>query len=331
MISRRHFMGSAAVAATSLTSPVPASISKNEEPVRPLVISTWQHGLAANEAAWKVLAGGGGGGGGAALDAVETGVRVTESDPEVTTVGLGGWPDASGQVTLDACIMNEHGDCGSVACLTEIENPITVARMVMEKTPHVMLAGEGARQFALENGLPRKNLLTERAKKEWQKWKANHPDAVKPRGINLENHDTIGMLAIDAQGNLSGACTTSGMAWKLPGRIGDSPIIGAGLYVDNEVGAATATGVGEAVIRAVGSFLVVELMRQGNSPQEACRLATQRVVEKNSDWKEIQIGFIAIDKQGRYGSYCLHPGFNFAVHDAALGNRMIDSESRVSK
>lgn len=326
MISRRHFMGSAAVAASSLRSPTLEPISTNQDPVRPLVISTWRHGLAANEAAWKILADGG-----SALDAVETGVRVTESDPDVTTVGIGGWPDASGEVTLDACIMNERGDCGSVACLTEIENPITVARMVMEKTPHVMLAGDGARRFAVENGIKRKNLLTDRAKKEWEKWKANHPDAVKPRGINLENHDTIGLLAIDANGNLSGACTTSGMAWKLPGRIGDSPIIGAGLYVDNEVGAATATGVGEAVIRAVGSFLVVELMRQGNSPQEACRLATERVVEKNSDWKEIQIGFIAIDKLGRYGGYCLQPGFDFAVHDAALGNRMVDSKSRVPK
>jgi isoaspartyl peptidase/L-asparaginase-like protein (Ntn-hydrolase superfamily) len=183
-------------------------------------------------------------GGGAAIDAVETGVRVTESDPAVTTVGIGGWPDASGEVTLDACIMNEKGDCGSVACLKEIENPISVARMVMEKTPHVMLVGTGAQQFALENGFKKKNLLTERSIAEWKKWKAKHPDAVKSRGINMENHDTIGLVAVDSKGNLSGACTTSGMAWKLPGRVGDSPIIGAGLYVDNEVGAATATGAG---------------------------------------------------------------------------------------
>ena len=298
---------------------------ENAKPQRPVVISTWRHGLAANEAAWKVLSSGG-----RALDAVEAGVRVSESDPAVSSVGVGGLPDSSGTVTLDACIMDENGDCGSVACLRDIENPISVARLVMEKTPHVMLVGEGAKQFALENGMKEKELLTPRAKAEWDKWKAKHPDAIKHWEINVENHDTIGMVAIDEKGNLSGACTTSGLAWKLPGRVGDSPIIGAGLYVDNEVGAASATGVGEAVIRAVGCFLVVELMRQGNSPEEACRLAVERVIEKNPDWREFQVGFIAIDKQGRVGGYCIQPDFDYAVHDET-GNRMIKAKSRLSE
>lgn len=321
MISRRQFVGTTAmVAAGGLT----AMAKDNPPPNRPVVISTWRHGLAANEAAWKILSKRG-----RALDAVEAGVRESESDPEVSSVGLGGLPDASGQVTLDACIMDEKGDCGAVAYLRDIENPISVARMVMEKTPHVMLVGEGAKRFALANGMKEKQLLTPKARQAWEKWKAQHPDAIKHREINIENHDTIGLLAIDAAGNLSGACTTSGLAWKLPGRVGDSPIIGAGLYVDNEVGAASATGVGEAVIRAVGSFLVVELMRQGNSPQQACRLATERVIEKNPDWKTFQVGFIAIDKLGRVGGYCIQPGFDYAVYDKESGNRMVTAPSRI--
>lgn len=291
---------------------------------RPVVISTWRHGLAANDAAWKVLSSGG-----RALDAVEAGVRQCESDPHVSSVGLGGLPDASGEVTLDACIMDENGDCGSVAYLKDIENPISVARMVMERTPHVMMVGDGAKRLALANGVRERDLLTPEAKSEWEKWKANHPDAIKHWEINIENHDTIGMVAIDAAGNLSGACTTSGLAWKLPGRVGDSPIIGAGLYVDNEIGAASATGVGEAVIRAVGSFLVVELIRQGNSPQEACRLATERVIAKNPKWQELQVGFIAIDKLGRVGGYCIQAGFDYAVCDKQNGNRMVTPPSHL--
>ena len=321
MISRRQLMGTTAmVAAGGLNALAEEKQTKN----RPVVISTWRHGLAANEAAWKILSKGG-----RALDAVEAGVRESESDPKVTSVGFGGLPDASGQVTLDACIMDENGDCGSVAYLKDIENPISVARMVMEKTPHVMMVGEGAKRFALANGMKEKTLLTPNATAEWEKWKSKHPDSINHREINVENHDTIGLVAIDAEGNLSGACTTSGLAWKLPGRVGDSPIIGAGLYVDNEVGAASATGVGEAVIRAVGSFLVVELMRQGNSPQDACRLATERVIKKNPNWKEFQVGFIAIDKFGRVGGYCIQPGFDYAVYDKESGNRMVPAPSRI--
>lgn len=322
MLSRREFVGTTGMlAAGALT----AAAEETPKLNRPVVISTWQHGLAANDAAWKILDSGG-----RALDAVEAGVRVSESDPNVSSVGVGGFPDASGVVTLDACIMDENGDCGSVAYLQDIEHPISVARMVMEKTPHVMMVGDGAKRFAVANGIKPTQLLTPKAKQAWKKWKANHPDAIQRGKINIENHDTIGLVAIDQQGNLSGACTTSGMAWKLPGRVGDSPIIGAGLYVDNEVGAACATGEGEAVIRAVGSFLVVELMRQGNSPTDACRLATERVIQKNANWKTFQVGFIAVDKQGRTGGYCIQPGFDYAVCDRGNGNRMVVPESRIA-
>lgn len=286
----------------------------------PIVVSTWEHGLAANEAAWPILASGG-----RALDAVEAGVRVTEADPTGRTVGIGGLPDRAGNVTLDACIMNEFGDAGSVAYLQHIMHPISVARRVMEETPHVMLVGDGALQFALEHGFEKEDLLTPEAEAEWREWlEENDPDA-RP-DINVENHDTIGALALDADGNLSGACTTSGAAWKMPGRVGDSPIIGAGLYVDNDVGAACASGWGEAVIRIVGSHLVVELMRQGHDPATACRMAVDRVVRKNPDFRDIQVGFLALDRQGRYGAYSIQPGFNAAVHDAD-GNRLVDASS----
>lgn len=289
---------------------------------KPVVVSTWQHGMAANKAAWKILSEGG-----TALDAAEAGVKVTEADPEVRTVGLGGYPDRDGHVTLDACIMDSNGDCGSVAFLQDILHPVSVARKVMEETPHVMIVGEGARQFALEQGFETIELLTEASRRDWEKWKAeNGPE--RPE-INIENHDTIGLLTLDQQGNLAGACTTSGASYKYHGRVGDSPIIGAGLYVDNEVGAATATGWGEAVIRAVGCFLVVEFMRQGHGPKDACRLAVERVISKNPDWREIQVGFLALSKSGESGAYCIAPGFNYAVQEPELDPQLIDAASRI--
>ncbi|MFK7847472.1 MAG: isoaspartyl peptidase/L-asparaginase family protein [Rhodothermales bacterium] len=290
---------------------------------KPVAISTWEHGLAANEGAWEILSNGG-----SALDAVEAGVRITESDPEVRTVGIGGRPDRNGHVTLDACIMNPAGDCGSVAVLEHIKNPISVARKVMEETPHVMLAGEGALNFALSQGFEKENLLTPDSEAEWKQWLEDAPEDVRAI-INVENHDTIGMLALDENGDLSGACTTSGASWKLHGRIGDSPIIGAGLFVDNEVGGACATGWGEAVIRVVGCHLVVEFMRQGNSPEEACRLAVERVISKNPDYRDIQVGFLALNKNGEYGSYCIQPGFDFAIYDNEGGNQLIPAKSRL--
>ncbi len=285
-----------------------------------IVLSTWSHGIPANASAWEILSKGG-----RALDAVEAGVRIPEADTKVTSVGYGGLPDRDGRVTLDACIMDENAGCGSVAFLEHIKHPISVARMVMEKTPHVMLVGEGALKFALDQGFKKENLLTPESEAAWKEWLKT--SQYKPV-VNWENHDTIGMIAMDQQGNLSGACTTSGMAYKLHGRVGDSPIIGAGLFVDNEVGAATSTGVGEEVIRICGSHLVVELMRQGKNPEEACRIAVERIVKNQpKKSKEIQVGFLALNKHGEYGSYCLQTGFNYAVYSNSVSNILVDAKS----
>jgi len=244
-----------------------------------------------------------------ALDAVEQGVREEESNLKNTTVGNGGAPDRDGHVTLDASIMAPNGGAGSVVYLQEIEHPVSVARMVMEKTPHVMLAGEGALQFALQNGFTKKNLLTPESELAWKEWlKKKEYSPV----INIENHDTIGMLCMDNKGDIAGACTTSGLAYKMNGRVGDSPIIGAGLFIDNEVGGAVATGMGEAVMKSVSSFLVVELMRNGKSPQEACKIAIERIIKNNSNYKDFQVGLIALNKDGEIGSYCIHSGFTYA-------------------
>ncbi|RKZ12461.1 glycosylasparaginase, partial [bacterium] len=277
---------------------------------RPVVISTWSHGVPANQAAWPILTAGG-----RALDAVEKGVRVTEADPTVTSVGYGGRPDRDGHVTLDACVMDETGNAGAVAFLQDIMHPVSVARQVMEETPHVMLAGAGARQFALERGFEPRDLLTEDARADWQRWlKTAHYEGRSPH-VSPANHDTISMLALDADGNLSGACTTSGMAFKMHGRVGDSPIIGASLFVDNEVGAACATGVGEEVMKTLGSFLIVELMRQGASPQEACAEGVARIVRRNSSLEDLQVGYLAMDRRGRVGAYDIQPWFQYALTD----------------
>lgn len=292
----------------------------------PVVISTWDQGIEANRGAWEVL-----GKGGNALDAVEKGVMVTEASQNCC-VGLGANPDRDGFVTLDASIMDHKYNCGSVGCLERIKHPISVARRVMEKTPHVMLVGEGAQKFAVAEGFPLEPQQlspdAEKAYKEWLKESKYEPQINRE---NIENkghgpfapgqytdgswnHDTIGMVALDAKGNLSGSCTTSGMGFKIRGRLGDSPIIGAGLYVDNEVGACTATGQGEDVIRVVGSHTVIELMRQGYSPELACQKAVERIVKiKGADAKKIQVAFLALNKQGIVGSYAIHKGFNYAL------------------
>jgi N4-(beta-N-acetylglucosaminyl)-L-asparaginase len=292
-----------------------------EEVSTPIVLSTWNFGLKANEVAWDVLSKNG-----KSIDAVENGVKLVEADPSERSVGYGGRPDRDGFVTLDACIMDHDQNIGSVAYLQHIMHPISVARAVMEKTPHVMLVGDGALQFALKEGFKKENLLTAESEKEWKEWLKT--SNYKPI-VNIENHDTIGMIALDMHGNLSGACTTSGMAFKMHGRVGDSPIIGAGLFVDNEIGAATATGHGEEVIRIAGCHLVVELMRQGRTPEEACREAVERVFKKQQKRaSEIQVGFIALNKAGQYGSYCLQKGFSYAVHNNR-GNRLIEADSRI--
>lgn len=326
MKNRRNFLKTAAVATVGIT--FNSFRTKNENEVytenkktnKPIVISTWNFGIQANGAAWEILKNNG-----RALDAVEAGVKIPEGDATQRSVGFGGRPDRDGRVTLDACIMDEFSNIGSVACLEHIKHPISVARMVMEKTPHVMLVGDGALQFAIEQGFQKENLLTQESEKEWQEWLKTSEYLPK---ANIENHDTIGMIALDAHGNLSGACTTSGMAFKMNGRVGDSPIIGAGLYVDNEIGAATATGHGEEVIRITGCHLVVELMRQGKSPQKACEEAVARIVKltknRGKELKDIQVGFIALNKKGEYGSFCIQNGFNYAVQDST-GNKLIDA------
>lgn len=286
----------------------------NSEEAIPMVISTWEHGIKANVAAMSIIKNGG-----KAIDAVEAGVRIAEADPKVMSVGLGGLPDREGKVTLDACIMDETGNCGSVSFLQHIKHPISVARKVMEETPHVMLSGEGALQFALDQGFTKENLLTKKAEKRWKEWLKD--SEYKPI-INVENHDTIGILALDKKGNISGACTTSGLSWKMHGRVGDSPVIGAGMYVDNDIGGCCATGVGEAVLKTLGSFLIVELMRQGASPQEACEEGIARIVKKQN-YKDMQIGYLAINKKGEHGAYAVHPWFNYALFQKGK-NRMID-------
>jgi N4-(beta-N-acetylglucosaminyl)-L-asparaginase len=283
---------------------------------KPVVVSTWDFGQVANAAAWRVLEQDH-----RAVDAVEAGVRVPEADPENQSVGYGGRPDRDGHVTLDACIMDEYSRCGAVAALEHIKHPISVARMVMDKTPHVMLVGDGALQFALECGFRKENLLTTKSKREWEQWlkkseyaPQNNIENMLPGGAY--NHDTIGMLAMDNRGDMGGACTTSGMAYKMRGRVGDSPIIGAGLYVDNEVGAATSSGVGEEVIRIVGSHLVVELMRMGFHPEAACRKAVERIANRNAGKPvDFQVGFLALNKHGEYGAYALQEGFTYSVRN----------------
>jgi N4-(beta-N-acetylglucosaminyl)-L-asparaginase len=342
MVNRRKFLKASALSASmvalnhqAISAILPHSNSLQKS--KPIIISTWDFGIAANKAGWAILSKGG-----RALDAVEQAGWVPEADVHNQTVGYGGLPDRDGHVTLDACIMDEQGNCGAVLALEHIKHPISVARQVMEKTPHVMLAGEGALQFALENGFPKENILTAQSEKDWKNWlktakydpvmniENKQYDKSSPRKLpgNEYNHDTIGILAIDAMGNISGGCTTSGMAYKLHGRIGDSPIIGAGLYVDNEVGGATSTGVGEEVVRNVGSFLVVELMRQGYSPENACKEAVMRIIKKKPETaKKIQVGFLAINKKGEYGAFAIQKGFSYAVCNEEQQDLLIPGKS----
>lgn len=247
-----------------------------------------------------------------ALDAAIAGVAVEEENIKNTTVGKGGAPDREGNVTLDACVMDSNGDCGAVLCVENITNVAALAKKVMEDTPHVMLAGKGAEEFAYSQGFKKENLLTEASKDAWEQWKES-PE-YKPL-INIENHDTIGMLCLDKNGDIAGACTTSGLSYKMKGRVGDSPIIGSGLFIDNEIGGAVATGMGEEIVKTVGSFLIVELMRNGMTPQNACEEAIRRIVSKNDRYKDFQIAYIAMDKLGNTGAYCIHEGFTYMKYE----------------
>lgn len=290
----------------------------------PLIVSTWNFGVPANEAAAARLAQPGA----HPVDAVEAGVQVPEGDPSITSVGYGGWPNADGVVELDACIM--RGDdlaCGGVAGLRDILHPIAVARRVMDRTRHVLLVGDGARDFAIAQGFETQDLLTERAARRLEErraergggggdepWERIGPVIEDPN----EDHDTIGMIAM-AEGKLAMAVTTSGMAWKLPGRVGDSPIVGAGGYVDDDAGAAVSTGVGEEVIRSCGSAMIVEAMRRGDHPTDAIAEVLRRIRRTTTTRgstpydKAPQIAFLAVDRHGRVGALALLPGFDYAL------------------
>ena len=301
-MKRRDFLRSSALGLAVPSSLMNADTLKTNKN-NPVICSTWNFGLPANELAWKVLDNGG-----KAMDAAEAGARHAESDPENNSVGFGGLPDEQGNVTLDACVMDKNGNAGSVAFIQNIKHPVSVARKVMEETKHVMLVGEGARQFAISKGFEEINLLTKESQKAWEKWKKEQRE-MPPH----ETHDTISVLVQDKNGDLAGACTTSGWAYKLHGRVGDSPIIGAGLFVDNEVGCAAATGLGEEVIKTTGSFLVVEFMRRGYDPTEACEEALNRVIKAHNGNPDFQIGYIALRKDGEIGSACLKWSFEYAL------------------
>ena len=301
-MKRRNFIFD--IFSIGLMSSISTRLKANNLNFSPMVrsISTWKT-TEANYKAGSLLDNGTD-----ALNAAVIGVAVEEENPKNTTVGYGGAPDRSGNVTLDACVMNHLGDCGSVVAVENIMNVARLAKDVMEKTPHVMLAGRGAEEFAISEGYKKINLLTKTSKKDWEKWLEN--EEYKPI-INIENHDTIGMLCLDKNNNMSGACTTSGLAYKMKGRIGDSPIIGSGLFIDNKIGGAVATGLGEEVVKTVGSYLVVELMRQGKSPQEACETAVKRIVSSNSQENKFQVAYIAMNKSGEVGSFSIEPGFSY--------------------
>ena len=322
MLNRRKFLqlSSLSVPAFSFTNFLPATVAKT----KPIVIATWNEGKQVNEEAWKILSKNG-----RALDAVEAGAKYIEGTINCC-IGLGGYPDRDGIVTLDACIMDEYANCGAVGGMEQIKHPISVARKVMELTPHVLLVGDGAQQFALENGFKKEPaVLSNEAKEAYQHWlktseykpeinienkRSNGPFAPAFFEDGSPNHDTMGLVALDANSNMSGAVTTSGMAFKLHGRVGDSPIIGAGLFVDNDYGAATSSGVGEEVVRICGTHLVVEFMRAGHSPEMACRKAVERIVNRDPEKaKDLQVGFLALDKKGRYGAYSIQRGFMYAV------------------
>ncbi|MBV6443057.1 MAG: glycosylasparaginase [Haliscomenobacteraceae bacterium CHB4] len=328
MNSRRKFLqntlfGSIAAGNAAFWAKTAEQFDHSAKDALPAVIATWGPNVKATAAAWQVLSTGG-----RALDAVEAGVRVPEADPADTSVGYGGLPDRDGNVTLDACIMDEFGNAGSVSFLQHIMHPISVARRVMEKTPHVMLVGEGALQFALNEGFKKENLLTDNARKAWEDWKVK--SEYKPQ-INVERHDTIGMIALDKQQRIAGACTTSGLAFKMHGRVGDSPVIGAGMFADNEVGGAAATGLGELVLRTLGSFLVVEEMRRGAHPQKAVETAVKRIASKYPEQtNENQVGFIAMDKKGRHGAFGIHPGFNYVLYQRGE-NKVFEAASLKSR
>jgi N4-(beta-N-acetylglucosaminyl)-L-asparaginase len=318
-VDRRNFIikSTKAGVALSLGATLIACVEKPNSPMtgkkQPIAICTWAF-VDANAAAGKALDQGI-----KALDAAIKGVAIEEENLKNTTVGKGGAPDREGNVTLDACVMDSNGDCGAVVCVENITNVAALAKIVMEETPHVMLAAAGAEELAYTFNFHKEQLLTESSKAAYREWLKT--SEYKPI-INIENHDTIGMLCMDQNGDIAGACTTSGLSYKMKGRVGDSPIIGAGLFIDNEIGGAAATGLGEEIMKNVGSFLIVELMRQGKSPQEACEEALKRIISKNKNLDNFQVAYIAMNKAGETGSYSIHPGFARMEYKHAVNTRI---------
>lgn len=304
-MNRRNFIEKIAIAGTvgALTScaiPIKSNSAK-----QPFYIATWNNEYAVEEAvkAYQTTNN--------LLDGLEAGIRKVEANPDDQSVGYGGRPDRNGNVTLDACIMNHRGQAGSVSYVQGIKHPISVARKVMEDTPHVMLVGDGAESFAKEQGFEQTNLLTKASEDAYKKWLETSD--YKPV-INIENHDTVGMLAYSKEA-LVGGCSTSGLAYKMQGRVGDSPIIGAGLYVDNQIGACVGTGLGEKVLTNLSAFLVVEFMRQGLHPEAACKRALERIIEQHSSPIDFQVALIAVNKNGQHGAYALFNHFNYVYAD----------------
>lgn len=321
MVTRRSFIGRlSALTVTPLLSNNCKAKSSHSPGEVPFFITTWNNRNANQKAIEYIHENPG-----ELLSAIEKGINYAESDPEDSSVGYGGLPDSEGNVTLDACIMNHNGEAGAVTYLQNIRHPVSVARKVMEKTPHVTLSGDGAYKFALEQGFIAEDLLTDDSRKAYQEWLQKPEFSPK---INVERHDTIGMLGMDNSYRICGGCSTSGLSFKKPGRVGDSPVIGSGLYVDNEVGAATATGMGEVILENCSTFLVVELMRQGTSPQNACEEAIKRIIRKNKD-NNFQVGLIAINKNGEFGGFSIHKGFQFTISNLSE-SELIDAKSYFS-
>jgi len=298
---------------------------------QPILLATWSFGRTAVAAGWPHLVRPGG----SSLDAVEQAVRAVEAAPACMTVGYGAYPDASGEVTLDASIMLAPARCGSVCFVRRIMHAVTLARLVMERTPHVMLAGDGAERLAAAHGIEQADLANDASRAAYAKWLAEHRAAaarpgsrpnVEETGLSSEeSHDTVGVLALDAAGVMAGACSTSGLAFKMPGRVGDSPIIGHGLYVDPRHGAAVATGHGELIMGVCGAFLAVEEMRRGASPAEAAAEVLRRIAESRTLDAGHQAAIITLAPDGRWSSAALRPGFKVAVKTSTR-DELVDAE-----
>jgi len=333
-VTRRGFIRTAtAAAAAAIATPSEHALAASSDSAKPPIIIASANGLRATARAAELIHAGGD-----TLDAVIAGVNIVEEDPKDVSVGYGGLPNEDGVVELDSCVM--HGPtcgAGAVAALRNIKTPSRVAQLVMQRTDHCMIVGEGALRFARAHGFEETNLLTDYARKAWLKWKEHHSDqddwlpAEMLPGQGRSDarsrpypftYGTINCCALNARGDISGVTTTSGLSYKIPGRVGDSPIIGAGLYVDNEVGAAGSTGRGEAVIKICGAHTVVEAMRHGKSPEEACLHALKRIVRTTTEKRLIGqdgkpnfgVSFYALAKDGRYGAARIWSGGQFSVY-----------------